>query len=97
MLRWIVLIGLAFGCADKEPPLDTASGDTADVCAGISLAACPDECPEDWAATCGEPCETDGETCGNDLGDGRACVGGTWSCTVHAPLEPGGCNLVCRG
>lgn len=66
-----------------------------DPCAGLVLPSCPEECPEDFASTCGEPCEADEADCGNSIGDGRTCVDGSWSCTVHAPLEPDACNWVC--
>ena len=67
-----------------------------DPCAGEDLPECPAECPDDYAATCGEPCETDGEACGNSIGDGRVCLDGIWSCSVHAPLEAEGCNQICQ-
>jgi hypothetical protein len=78
-------------CMDKT--LDSGS-DTAGECADEDLPPCPDECPEDWASTCGEACEVDGETCGNEIGDGRECIDGIWECTVHGPLDEG-CNQVC--
>jgi hypothetical protein len=70
--------------------------DSADPCAAADLPVCPEECPEDAFSECGESCETEGEVCGNNIGDGRECVDGIWQCTVHAPLGgPGECNLVC--
>lgn len=68
--------------------------DTGEYCQAAELPPCPDACPDDWAATCGEPCEVEGETCGNEIGDGRVCAEGVWSCAVHAPLGTG-CNWVC--
>lgn len=71
--------------------------DSADPCNGVELPACPEACPDDYAATCGEACTVEGETCGNDIGDGRQCLEGIYQCSVHAPLGgPGECNLVCR-
>lgn len=72
-----------------------ACNDAEDYCAGIELPECPEECPDDYASTCGEPCETDGEACGNSIGDGRVCVDGMYTCSVHAPLEADECNKVC--
>ncbi|MBM75273.1 MAG: hypothetical protein CMK59_07715 [Proteobacteria bacterium] len=65
-------------------------------CADINLPQCPPECPADYAGSCGEPCETEGEECGNTIGDGRICSDGIWECSVHAPLEAEGCNLICQ-
>ena len=81
-----------FGCTASEK-VDTASSD---LCAGIDLPECPAECPEDFANSCGEECQTEGEECGNSIGDGRICTDGLWQCTVHAPLEPDQCNLICQ-
>ncbi|MEZ4222903.1 MAG: hypothetical protein R3B13_18315 [Polyangiaceae bacterium] len=67
----------------------------ADPCAGVTLPDCPAECPSDYTALCGQPCLQEGAACGNEIGDGMTCTGGTWQCTVHPPLGKG-CNLVCR-
>ena len=67
----------------------------ADPCAGIELPPCPPECPADGMSRCGQPCDQEGEACGNAIGDNMTCQGGTWNCTVHAPLGMG-CNQVCR-
>ena len=72
------------------------SSDSGDPCADLDLPECPAECPEDYASTCGEPCDIEGEECGNSIGDGRVCVEGTYQCSVHAPLEQDGCNSVCQ-
>jgi len=75
---------------------DAAVDDSADPCAALDLPECPEECPPDAFAVCGESCETEGEVCGNNIGDGRECIDGIWECSVHAPLGgPGECNLVC--
>ena len=67
-----------------------------DPCAGVDLPACPPECGEmEYPELCGLPCDTEGQTCGNNIGDGMTCSGGQWLCTVHPPLGPG-CNLVCK-
>ena len=71
-----------------------STADSADPCEAVELPACPAACPDDYAATCGEPCEIEGETCGNEIGDGRVCADGVYGCVVHTPLGPG-CNLVC--
>lgn len=73
---------------------DVADDDTVDPCDGVQLPPCPPECPDDYAATCGLECEVEGEECGNEIGDGRQCVDGTYVCSVHSPLGEG-CNLVC--
>lgn len=69
-------------------------GETGEYCQAAELPPCPAECPTDYAASCGEPCEIEGEACGNEIGDGRECLEGTWSCSVHAPLGMG-CNWIC--
>ena len=67
-----------------------------DPCEGLDLPVCPPACPTDAFAACGEPCDVEGEACGNNIGDGRTCLEGTWQCTVHAPLGTDEtCNLVC--
>jgi hypothetical protein len=38
----------------------------------------------------------EGEACGNNIGDGRVCTDGMWTCSIHAPLEPDECNRVCE-
>ena len=92
-MKLIVLaIPLFLGCTDSVKT-DTSSND---LCSGIELPECPAECPEDYTSTCGEECETEGEECGNDIGDGRICTNGIWQCSVHSPLEPDQCNLVCQ-
>ena len=73
---------------------DAGDDDTADPCEGVQLPPCPPECPDDYAATCGLPCKVEGEECGNEIGDGRQCVDGSYVCSVHSPLGEG-CNLVC--
>src|SRR5262245_33011472 len=72
-----------------------ASNVTAEPCADVDLPACPDACPANFMESCGEACADEGAECGNDIGDGMKCEGGTWSCSVHAPLGPG-CNKVCE-
>jgi hypothetical protein len=67
-----------------------------DPCFGIPLPSCPPACPADYSQHCGEPCAVEGETCGNNIGDGRTCVEGRWACLIHPPLSPDHCNLVCR-
>ena len=86
MKRWIFIALFMMGCESGEQ----------DYCEGVELPECPPECPDDYASSCGEACETEGEACGNTIGDGRSCVEGVWNCTVHAPLEPDECNAVCR-
>ena len=90
-MRFLILF-LLFACNDK--PVDSSSSE--DPCAELDLPECPPECPDDYASSCGEPCETEGDACGNKIGDGRQCVDGMWQCSVHAPLEPEGCNRVCE-
>ncbi|MBI2893583.1 MAG: hypothetical protein HYY06_08515 [Deltaproteobacteria bacterium] len=70
-------------------------GQCGDPCAGVDLPPCPPACPDEIFVRCGQRCETEGETCGNDIGDARTCLDGTWQCVVHPPLGTG-CNLVCR-
>jgi hypothetical protein len=73
--------------------------DSASPCVDVlnELPACPEECPEDYNATCGEACDAETPDCGNSIGDGRTCVDGVFSCAVHAPLGgPGECNWVCE-
>lgn len=71
-------------------------GPTGDACDGETLPACPPPCAEPAGQRAGATCSTEGERCGNDIGDGCTCSGGTWQCTVHPPLKPVGCNKVCR-
>jgi hypothetical protein len=93
MRGWLLVL---LGCAGGGEKLGVDSAtDTAGPCASESLPACPPACPEDAFEVCGQPCTVEGETCGNSIGDGRVCDGGVWSCSVHAPLEPEGCNRVC--
>ncbi len=83
----ILLCTLTWACTDEQDPT---------VCDTASLPPCPAECPTGLPGElCGEPCETEGEECGNAIGDGATCLEGRWECTVHAPLGTG-CNLVCR-
>ena len=89
-MRFFLLSFMGLAC---DAPL---SADSAEPCAELDLPECPAECPEDYASTCGEPCESEGEECGNEIGDGRVCTDGMWQCSVHAPLEPTGCNQVCQ-
>ena len=77
-------------CANKATDTST------DPCAELNLPECPEECPEDYASSCGEACELEGEECGNNIGDGRKCTNGIWQCSVHRPLEPEGCNSICQ-
>jgi len=72
-----------------------AGGGISDPCHGQELPECPEACPDDSASLCGQPCSEEGATCGNEIGDGMTCTGGTWGCVVHPPLGEG-CNLVCR-
>jgi hypothetical protein len=68
--------------------------DTGEYCQGADLPPCPPACPADYAQSCGLPCDSEGEACGNEIGDGMSCSDGIWSCAVHAPLGTG-CNWVC--
>ena len=86
MRAWCFIAVFMLGCESGEK----------DYCEGVALPECPPECPEDYWSTCGEPCETEGEACGNTIGDGRECFEGLWRCSEHAPLEPDACNAVCR-
>ena len=88
-----VFLTLLFLTACDTDKTDTSSDDP---CADLDLPECPPECPDDYASSCGEPCDTEGDACGNNIGDGRECVDGMWQCSVHAPLEPDGCNSVCE-
>ena len=97
-MSWVplgVALGL-LGCGNTGASKTLETADTAGPCFGLTLPECPDACPDDWALSCGEPCDAEGETCGNTIGDGRTCVDGLWACSVHAPLEPRGCNRTCR-
>jgi hypothetical protein len=71
----------------------TEPSTTGDPCAGMDLPLC-DLCPAARGTLCGAPCETPGQSCSNEIGDGMDCVDGTWQCAVHPPLGMG-CNLVC--
>jgi len=93
-MRHTILILACLGMACTGGPDDTA--DSAAPCAGLELPECPAECPDDWSASCGEPCEEEEEACGNSIGDGRECIEGLWACSVHSPLEPGECGQVCE-
>ncbi len=67
-----------------------------DPCEGVDLPPCPPECdPDLFPGECGGPCEPDGATCGNNIGDGMQCLEGQWLCSVHPPLGTG-CNLICK-
>lgn len=77
---------------DGATPIDIDPGDP---CDGVELEPCT-ACPADWAESCGESCTEGNESCSNHIGDGRACVDGVWECSVHAPLEPDACDLVCE-
>jgi len=68
----------------------------ADACAGIDLPPCPQACGDPLGEMAGQACGTEGDKCGNDIGDGCSCSGGKWQCYPHAPLPTGGCTLVCR-
>ena len=90
-MRWLLMLGLLAACGGES------TTDSSDPCADLALPDCPMECPEDFASTCGEECDSEGEECGNAIGDGRICQDGIWSCTVHAPLGgEGECNRVCN-
>lgn len=93
-MTWLMAL-LACSGGEEMVARDSAT-DTAGPCAALDLPVCPPECPVDAFAECGLPCPTEGEACGNSIGDGRVCQDGVWACTVHAPLEPEGCNQVCR-
>ena len=80
-----LILSVVIGCDAEEQ----------DLCADVELPSCPVECPDDFSDSCGEPCDEEGEECGNSIGDGRVCMEGVWSCTVHAPLEADECNWVC--
>ena len=81
----VVLLFFVFGCQEE----------TEDYCADVVLPECPEACPEDWSLSCGEPCTESDTSCGNDIGDGRSCIDGRWTCNTHGPLEPYVCNKVC--
>jgi hypothetical protein len=67
-----------------------------DACTGVELPACPPVCEDGAFSRCGTACDAATDAaCGNDIGDGMQCVGGSWQCTVHPPLGPG-CNAICR-
>ena len=85
------------GSMDSGDSTDAGSDSstTADPCADVELVLC-DFCPESMATLCGLPCETEGQTCSNEIGDGMQCTDGQWACAVHPPLDEG-CNLVCQG
>ena len=85
MKRWVLISLLACGCQEEQ-----------DYCADLELPECPEACPDDYAASCGEPCTEDDPPCGNTIGDGRECVDEMWVCSVHAPLEPDTCNRICN-
>lgn len=87
--------GTSVGRTGPNCEFAACPGGGADPCAGVELPACPTACPADAMDRCGQPCETEGERCGNNVGDGMGCEAGTWRCVVHAPLGPG-CNLACR-
>lgn len=84
------------GSMDSGDSTDGSGSDsgTADPCADVELPLC-DFCPDSMATLCGLPCETEGQACSNDIGDGMQCAGGQWECAVHPPLGEG-CNLVCE-
>jgi hypothetical protein len=82
----IPLLALLIGCFEPA--------DSGEYCQAADLPPCPPECPTDYAASCGLPCDVEGEACGNEIGDGMQCHSGIWSCSVHAPLGMG-CNWVC--
>ena len=88
-----ILFSILLACGDAEDKIDTSAGHP---CDDVELPDCPPECPDDYAQSCGEPCNEEGDACGNDIGDGRECVDGIWACSEHAPLEPDGCNWICR-
>lgn len=93
----MVLLGLlVLGCEDEGADKGVETADTAGPCVGLDLPDCPPECPDDWQLSCGEPCSAEGDSCGNAIGDGRTCSGGVWQCSVHPPLDPDGCNRICR-
>jgi hypothetical protein len=71
------------------------SGGT-DPCAGRALPDCK-ACSDGGGLQdhCGQACTSEGDSCSNQIGDGRTCVNGLWECSIHAPLGTG-CNLVCR-
>jgi hypothetical protein len=79
-----------------QPPAGTGPGTNEDPCAGKALPACPRACAEPPGAMDNKPCATEGEACGNNVGDGCKCTGGKWACEVHAPLRPDTCNQVCK-
>jgi hypothetical protein len=70
------------------------SGGTTDPCEGMSFPECV-ACPVDLGALCGMPCDHEGLSCSNSIGDGASCNGGLWGCVVHPPLGTE-CNLVCE-
>lgn len=85
--------GNAAGIANEG---GSANAGSTDPCAGMTLPDCT-QCSDGAAlsANCGKPCALEGDSCSNEIGDGRACQNGTWLCQVHPPLGTG-CNRVCR-
>lgn len=92
----LILALCSIACSGGIVSDDTSDIDSGDPCAGLDLPECPPECPEDWSASCGEPCEEEDQACGNTLGDGRECIDSQWECSVHSPLDPGECSDVCQ-
>ena len=88
-----ILFSILLACTGAEDTIDTSAEHP---CDDVELPDCPPECPDDYAQSCGEPCEDEGDACSNNIGDGRECVNGVWTCSEHAPLEAEGCNWVCR-
>jgi len=84
-----------YRCAYQVSSNGKVNGAELDPCAERELPPCPPACAADAFQNCGKPCQGDA-ACGNSIGDGMTCVGGRWSCSIHAPLGLG-CNLVCRG
>jgi hypothetical protein len=83
LLSATALVAMAGGCDPDDP------------CAGRVLPPCPPPCTPADLALCGTPCAEDGSLCGNEVGDGVVCQGGTYLCFVHAPLGTD-CNRVCE-
>jgi len=93
----LLLVCGVLACASGRPPVgDQDPGAAADPCEGKTLPKCAAECAAPPGQLAGEAC-SEGERCGNNIGDECTCASGTWSCSVHAPLGgPGVCNATCR-
>lgn len=74
-----------------------SGSDSTDPCDGVTLPACPPQCGDALGSMAGSDCSEGDECVTSAVGDGCECSGGQWQCSVHPPLDPNGCNLVCDG